>query len=452
MSLPARIGLCVLLIAGVARGQEELDEVFEGFDDEAETSSAQLASDADSLWDLSGSASLGASINYAQDGPVSGRANYRGLSRLRAQLSLQLDADLPGSWKARVSGRGFRDFAYALKGRSDFTHEVRKLYESELELQETYLQGSLLPNLDLKLGRQIVVWGRSESLRVLDVLNPLDNIEPGLVDLEDLRLPVAMTRLDYYLGTWSLTGIAIHESRFDRNPVFGSDFSPLQARPPGERRPASGGSDTEYAVALAGIFPGWDLSLHWARYFEDAPHTEVTGFPPALQLAHSQLTLWGASAQVVSGNWLLKSELARIRGFEFAALPRHRLARTDLLLGFEYAGLPEGTLAAELAVRHLHGFAERIEGPPDFGQHVGVQSALRYTGSFLNDTLRVIGLVLIFGERGDDGSALRVSAEYDLRDAVTLGAGILLFENGDLPPFGVIDHADRLFLSAKYSF
>ncbi len=53
-----------------------------------------------------------------------------------------------------------------------------------------------------KVGRQIVIWGRSESLRVLDVLNPLDNREAGRVDIEDLRRPLAMVRVDAYQKLW----------------------------------------------------------------------------------------------------------------------------------------------------------------------------------------------------------------------------------------------------------
>ena len=100
------------------------------------------------------------------------------------------------------------------------------LYEWEAEFTEVYLQGSLLRDLDLKIGRQVVNWGTGETFRVVDVLNPLDNREPGLVDIEDLRLPVVMTKLDYYFGDWDLSLIAVHERRFSDDPVFGSDFFP----------------------------------------------------------------------------------------------------------------------------------------------------------------------------------------------------------------------------------
>ena len=39
---------------------------------------------------------------------------------------------------------------------------------------------------------------------MVDVLNPTDSREPGLIDIDDSRLPVTMTQLDYYTGDWNL--------------------------------------------------------------------------------------------------------------------------------------------------------------------------------------------------------------------------------------------------------
>ena len=43
-----------------------------------------------------------------------------------------------------------------------------------------------------------MAWGISESFRVVDVVNPIDTRKPGMTDIEDLRLAVAMTRFDLY--------------------------------------------------------------------------------------------------------------------------------------------------------------------------------------------------------------------------------------------------------------
>ncbi|MCP4404357.1 MAG: hypothetical protein GY801_44535 [bacterium] len=47
-----------------------------------------------------------------------------------------------------------------------------------------------------------------------------------MLDIEDLRLPVAMTHLNYDLGSWDLMGGAIHEMRFNTEELYGSDYYP----------------------------------------------------------------------------------------------------------------------------------------------------------------------------------------------------------------------------------
>ena len=158
-------------------------------------------------WELTGSLTLGSSYNYSQTTPLPGKPDYRGLSRLRVKILAGLEITLPHQWKSKITGDGFYNFAYLIKGRNQFTKEFLDQQEKELKLGEAYLQGALLPNFDLKLGRQIVVWGKSDNIRITDVLNPLDNREPGMVDIEDLRLPVTMTRLDYDFGSWELSSI-----------------------------------------------------------------------------------------------------------------------------------------------------------------------------------------------------------------------------------------------------
>ena len=103
-----------------------------------------------------------------------------------------------------------------IDGRDNYTDDVLDDYEKELEFDEVYLQGSVTNDMDLKAGRQIVVWGRSDNIRITDVLNPLDLRWPGLVEIEKLRLPVTMTKLDYYIKGWSLSGIALHEVRYNK--------------------------------------------------------------------------------------------------------------------------------------------------------------------------------------------------------------------------------------------
>ena len=432
-----------------ATGDASLDEVLGNFDDAGtEATVSEQRTEPESPWQLSGSLILSASYNYAHDQPEAGETDHRGLSRLRSKLNLELEGDLGNDWKAYLDGYALHDFAYQIKGRDEFSDQQLDDQEQELELGEAWIQGSLNANLDLKFGRQRVVWGKSDNLRVTDVLNPLDQREMGLVDIEDLRLPVTMARLDYYWEQWSLTALAIPEIRFNKTPPYGSDFYAQPGPPLQEEVPGDGGASTEYAMALNGIFSGWDLALYWARIYDDQPHNETVG-TTQVQL-HSRLTMTGVAANLALGNWLLKSEAAHFNGLEFSPLPGEKKSRSDLLLGVEYSGFDDTTLSLEVVDRHLHDYDSALEA--NGTEEDEWQTALRYSGEFLHARLKLTVLAVLFGEPGEGGGFGRIQGDYELADALTLSTGVVIYDSGDKRPFNVIGDNDRLFLDLKYSF
>ena len=423
-----------------------LDDVLEGFDEPATESTLAEPVEADSPWQWSGAITLSTAYNFAHDAPPAGMADYRGFSRLRAKLDLETDYKIGGSWKLHADGHAFHDFIYEIRD-ENYTEEVLDAYEQEIELDELFLQGSLTDSLDLKMGRQVVVWGKSDNLRVTDILNPLDQREPGMTDIEDIRRSLTMTKLDWYFGDWSLSGILIHEIEFNKNPAFGSDFYPFPTKMPREDPPHSSLENTEYALALNGIFSGWDIAFYAAHLFDDQAHQETRASGPVLE--HARVTMAGTAINVATGNWLFKGEAAHFMDLEYTTLPGKEKARTDLLLGVEYSGFDEASLSLELVDRHIHNYegALRAEGI----RRDELQSAIRFQGDYLHDRLHLTVLNSLYLQ-GEPGGFTRASLGYDLADALTLTGGVVLYHEGDKMPFNAIGDSDRLFLDLKYSF
>jgi hypothetical protein len=479
------VGIC----AGAAPGASDLEDVLGGFEDDAaapeasgEPGESAPAGPSRRWWELTGSTDLTTSINYLAHRSTTG-TDYTGLSMLRTRLELQLDIDLPRRWEVRLGGVGFYDFAYLANGRGRYTDDVLDDYEWWADTKDMWIQGSPLDDLDLKLGRQIVNWGRSDSVRVLDVLNPLDNREPGLADIEFLRLPVTMVKLDYYWRDWTLTGLSIPEIRTSINPPFGSDFFPPPPIlvDPGliglldEDEPGASFANTQWAAAATGIFSGWDISFHFARVWEDRFHvnSDLTSLTEAAlrasDLRLSRVHLLGAGGNYTRGSWLFKGELAGLQGPEYTvssfvplpppAPPGTTLevpagsvttSRLDGMVGVEYYGIDDLTVALEFVERHILDFQRRMK---TFGAvEDQTEIALRLTGSFLNERLETTLLALVFGDPAPDASAVRLSAAYDLRDALVLQGGIVIYNGGDILAFRSIDPNDRVFFQLKYSF
>ncbi len=407
---------------------------------------------------LDGYFKVGSSYNFAHKSPAYNQTDWRGLSRLRTELQLDLNIDLPKQWQALVSGKGFYDFTYRINGHNDYnddyTDEVIDDYESEIELREAYLLGSITKNIDIKIGRQIVVWGKSDNIRVTDVINPLDIREPAMTDIEDLRLPLTMTRIDYYVGDFNISAMAIHEIRFNKTPVFGHDFYPFPIAGLPEDKPDSTLENTEFAIAINGIFSGWDFSAYYADYYNDEARVEaINGYSfPVFKLTHDRLQMIGTTANIALGNWLLKGEAAWIHGFEFANTPGKKYDRVDILAGFEYSGFSETTISLEAVNRHITEFKSILKQSPDPATENQFQSALRFTRTFVNETITLTVLASMFGLKGEDGAFERYTIEYDVNDFLSVLFGIVTYQSGDLPEMQNIGKNDRVLTEIKYSF
>lgn len=446
------------LLDGFDTAEGESDAVstdyWQGFDDshEASGAEAEASTPAGPEWlRLSGSAGVSSAVNLVSHRAPPGDIDLRGLSRLRSELDLCADLDLPADWRGRVAGDAFYDAAYALRGREHYTKEMLDVYESELRLGETWVRGNLCPVLDIQIGRQIVVWGKSDNIRVTDVINPLDLREPGMTDIEDLRLPVTLSRLDYAFGAWNLTGLVIHEFRTHELPVYGSDFYTPAAPLPAEQTPASTWKNQELGLALSGVFSGWDLSLYGAYLFDDRAHLTMQADGSTKRRYH-RISMGGGALNLVEGNWLFKSEAAWFNGLVFSATPGEKYNRLDTLLGVEYTGITDTTLSLEAVNRYLVDYDDRLNGSPDHVSENDFQWAFRLTRNFLHERLTTMLLANIYGTRGQDGTVTRMELSYDLDDHWEWTTGLVLYQGGDNPSLERIKDNDRLFMHLKYDF
>ena len=457
---------------------DELDDAFGGFDEISTPELKEVEKKpeiAQSRYGvLTGSLALSSSYNFYDHYSSTG-TDWEGLSKLRTRVNLEYNNQLADNWQMRVSGYSFYDSAYALRDRDNYSDAVLDSYEAESEFQEVWVLGKLSSQMDIKVGRQIVVWGRADSYRVLDILNPIDNREPGLVDIEDLRLPVAMVKADYFFTEeWQSSLIVIPEIRFSKNPPIGSDFEIIPAIDFEENEPEDF-KDSSYAAAVTGVFSGWDISFHAARYWRDAPYLnpqfDPLNFANPLQgstLEHSRLTMLGMGGNYTKGAWLLKGELAWLDGVDYSTTSVQNIVvapgpifaavemptgtveknRVDALVGIEYFGISNSSLSVELVQQYIPDFKDNMQLIDEEKNTTSV--AFRATHSTFNDRLDLT--LVVFGAMGDAGGGERFDAEYDIMDALTLKAGVIFYEEGDKIPFNSYYDNDRVFAELKYSF
>ncbi len=443
---------------GVYAMDDDLDSALAGFSDDTDTLYHASETKEESVIVPSGTLTFGTAYGYADKTKGNRKTDFNGLTRLSSELFLALEGQPSKKFRFLIESRLYQDAVYDIEGSENFERDLVDDSQDEVEFREAYIAGRLSDNFDYKIGRQVVIWGTSDSIRVVDVLNPLDNREPGMVDFEDLRLPVFMGRLDFYSGNWNSSFIFITEKRFDRIPPFGSRYYPFPFPFPLEEHP----SGEEFAFSSKGVFNSFDISFHFARYFERSAHPAmISGNSHSIngiditntKRVHSLITMVGVATNVAIGNWLIKAEAAHLGGIGYFALSQSETkSRADFLVGVDYSGFTDSIVSLEVALRKIIGFDSRLENLIDDKNEQEFEFAGRYTKNIFNDTLHITFLRLMFGERGQLGGVTRIEASYDVVDAFTVKIGVIAYDPGGKVFLDAIADKDQLFASAKYSF
>ena len=429
----------------------ELDDILSGFDDHQvnvpdindyhqETPPERFR--------FGGKLSQGIIINFAHDTGSSGAIHHRGLSSLRTRLDLEIDMNPILDWRARMTGHIWFDPATGKRGSSAYPFEI---HNQEAELGEAFVQGSITDSIDLTLGRQIVVWGRSDQFRVNDILNPIDNRLPGMTDIKDLRLPVTMARFDFYTESWNTSIILVPERRFDKTPLPGSDFYTGATTPPLRDYPRSRFGRPDIAMALTGTYPGWDISFYTARVFDSRPYIKkITDV--GLRRRHNRITMIGMAGNAVFGSWLLKAEAALYKHLRFTNNMEREFSRITLLAGVENTSIADTVLAMEVVNSRILDFDKSLTNPPDDRRRNEPAMAFRTSRSYLHDSLDITLAAVAFGPAGKNGSIQRLQVAYELSDGLELNGGVVFYSSGDQAPFRNIGNNDRVYLGLEYHF
>lgn len=69
----------------------------------------------------------------------------------------------------------------------------------EIDLREAYMD-ILFDKIDLRIGKQQIIWGKSDGVFITDIVSPKDLREFLLPDFDEIRMGVTALKTDYYLG------------------------------------------------------------------------------------------------------------------------------------------------------------------------------------------------------------------------------------------------------------
>ena len=211
--------------------------------------------------------------------------------------------------------------------------------DDRLNLYEGYLHWARGP-LELRLGKQIVRWGKTDQLSPLDNLNPQDLRQFIIPTLEERKIPNWMGRLRLFHDPFSLEAVAIPFFEPAEVDFFGTDWAlyrhtrevlahaPL---PPslheafsqvGVHRddPPRTLGNTQWGLRTAATVSGWDLAASWLYAWNPMPFIErfpVIGIDSDGSFKPSEILAGVTQGTFIAGDVAVSARRSHILGVEW---------------------------------------------------------------------------------------------------------------------------------------
>ena len=315
-----------------------------------------------------------------------------------------------------------------------------------------------------RLGKQQVVWGEADGLKLLDVVNPQSYREFILDDFDSSRIPVWMLNVEYLLPDESILQVlwipdsTSHELAPAHSPFrLSSSLLVPQANPDQEVRvedPQAPGRfmrDSDVGLRLARFWSGWDITLNYLYHYIDEPVLRAIAGPSGAEIRseYTRSHLVGGSASTALDDWILRLEFAyESDRYHRSSDPIPGVVKANQwgsVIGIDYQGWTDQLLSVQWFQSRIQGHGNRII--KEVREDV---LTLLWEHDFMNETLTLRASNLYSLDRHD--GLLRGKLSYNLYSNLDVYVGADRFYGNRAGLFGQFDQADRVVAGFELGF
>lgn len=333
----------------------------------------------------------------------------------------------------------------------------------DISLTQAYFD-IFFANFDLRLGKQQIIWGKSDGVFITDVISPRELSAFILPEFEEIRIGINAVKLDYYWGEATIEAVWIPTFQATITPDDDSIWAPsvdIPAIPTSFDYSNSAVeqklSASEVALKYSYLGSAIDFELMFAYMWDDDPALYIcptidsdTGQPNAIIIKpeYHRLPLVGASFGKSVLGAVLRGEVAYYFDKKFSAedLLVNGIKEkdyTNYLIGYDHNWFGVN-VSLQFIQEYILDYEKDISNDE-------FQSTTTFLASktFLNETLE-LSLFSYYGINDND-ALLRPKFSYDLSDGfnIILGTDVFIGKEGN---FGQYNDNDMVYLKVRYDF
>ena len=328
------------------------------------------------------------------------------------------------------------------------------------EVREGYAETSL-GSLDIRAGRQIIVWGRADKVNPTDVWSSRD-YKLLVTDDEDQRLGASAVQLTWNSGIYHLIGIWQPEWRTPVYPVppLAPGFSVQSLDPRG--------ATDQLGLKLDHSGEGVDWSISYAHTLDSTPDLSILSSGvngTLLGLKFQSVDTVGGDFSVPVGEYGLRGEIAHSQTHnEGGNDPLTHKRNLFAVLGIERTFGGEFNVNAQYLYKRVFNFQDpaTLSDPLMAGlaEQENVLSnqlapnmhgaSLRFDDKLLNETLEIETAAVLWSPRG--GYALRPKVSYAFSDRIKGILGGQIYGGSHDSSFGELKGGSTAFAEVRLGF
>ena len=347
------------------------------------------------------------------------------------------------------------------KGKSYMFASLNSVYnnivedQTKIELREAFFQYTT-NNWDFKVGKQIVIWGVADGMRITDIISPMDYTEFLARDYDDIRIPVNAFRLKYVKPSYNLDLIFIPISEFfvlpvdEKNPwsITNSFIMPYVTNM--DNMPEHTLKNSEFGGRFSFFLSGIDFSVSALHGWNKNPVFSYgySSNNDTLQLTanYERLNMLGIDFSMPVSKFVVRGEIAEYFD-ELQEINNNEKIKknaTYFLLGVDWYAGNEWTVMAQYYHKLISNYDESMTSDQNTAY-----ATMSVSKSLLRSTLKLSAYAYI--DVLNKGSFTRFSADYSLTDPIHLMAGYDWF-NGNEGMFSHYQDNSEYWVKAKFCF
>lgn len=352
--------------------------------------------------------------------------------------------------------------------RADSEENISPGDHTQTDLRELYLDTTVRDSI-LIAGKQQIVWGKADGLKVLDVVNPQDFREFILDNFDKSRIPLWSVNTEIPVNEFTLQLLWIPDQTYHEFAEAGGTYaftSPMIVSPTpvgvdvvvnSIATPDDTFGDADWGMRLSTFWNGWDLTINYLYHYNDTPvlfrqiKQTTNGVQVVINPEHKRSHLIGGTFSNTFGDLTLRGEVGYSTDRYIATTDNSdtdgvvKVNELSYVLGFDWYGFTDTLISTQLFQTYLD-----KNKPGMINGDVSTRATLLLKRSFLNETVNAE--VLWLHDLDIEDGMVRPKITYELNDEINLYAGADIFYGDEKGLFGQFRRTDRLTTGAVIGF